>query len=217
MLVYPDNSPRGLTKENITAENNHWKPDMKAYPYNMSVMAVVELDGRELHDGDYELAAFADGECLGSARLLEVNGRHIAFLTITGDHSQDLNLRLFDAKTGREWAGSEEAMIFTENAVIGSLDTPFVIHFRGDTSVDEQRETNFTIFPNPVSEKLVVESEEPIRQCEVYTMTGVLLYSISDGSERIEIQVDHLPVGAYLIRLTSDGSTQTKCFIKNNK
>ena len=207
-LIYPDEPMRGELKENITSEHNHWRPDMQAYPDNMSVMAVVELDGVELHDGEYELAAFAEGECRGSVRLAEVNGRHIAFLTVMGDTPQNLSLRLYDAKTGQEWIDAEEAMTFTANAVIGGLEVPIVIHFRGNTSVEESL-NSIQLFPNPVGQGeefsigIHLESNAPIK-VEVISTLGSVISTEVVTKWPLTCKAP-LVSGVYTLRITAKG------------
>ncbi|MBQ6772115.1 MAG: leucine-rich repeat protein, partial [Bacteroidales bacterium] len=101
-LVYPNNGTRTDLRDNQTTENNHWQPNLNAYPDNMSVMAVVELDGEELASERYELAAFANGECRGSARLMYVEplDRYMAFLTVAGDEATGLHFGLYNVETG---------------------------------------------------------------------------------------------------------------------
>lgn len=101
-LVYSEaNRSVGLV-ENVTNEDNHWTADYHAYPGNMTVMAVVEFDDVELQGENYEIAAFANSECRGSARLMYVApiNRYIAFLTIVGDEASELRFSLYDSETG---------------------------------------------------------------------------------------------------------------------
>jgi len=75
---------------------------MKAYPDNMTVIAVVALDNAMLHSEQYELAVFANDECRGSAKLMYVApiDQYVAFLTIYGETTADLRFALYDAMTG---------------------------------------------------------------------------------------------------------------------
>ena len=101
-FTYPSGGSKGELKPNQTADYNHWVPNLTAYPDNMSVMAVVELDDVELQGENYELAAFANGECRGSASLMYVEplNRHIAFLTVAGNEAVELHFGLYNTETG---------------------------------------------------------------------------------------------------------------------
>ena len=152
-FTYPDSNRRGEVRANLTPENNHWIPNTYAYPDNMTVMAVVELDDKELTSDRYELAAFtANGECRGSVKLMyaEPLHRHVAFLTISGKDAAELSFRLYDTETGMEYYDAEESFDFVANAIVGEADNLYTIHFRGTMGVDEFA-GRVKIYPNPVN------------------------------------------------------------------
>ena len=152
-FTYPDNGRGGEPKKNLTADHNHWKPNTFAYPDNMTVMAVVELNDEELSNENYELAVFAtNGECRGSVKLTyaEPINRHVAFLTISGKDAAELNFRLYDMETGMEYYDAEESLDFVANAIIGEADDLYTIHFRGTTGMDELV-GKVQVYPNPVN------------------------------------------------------------------
>ncbi len=132
-LTYPNGGSKEDLKANQTTENNHWQPNLNAYPDNMSVMAIVELDGEELQGEHYELAAFANGEVRGSARLLYVEplNRYIAFLTVAGDEAAELHFGLYNAETGEVETQCVASLQYETNAVVGSFAEPYVVCFRG--------------------------------------------------------------------------------------
>ena len=157
-LTFPSGGAKGELRPNLTAENNHWQPNLSAYPDNMTVIAVVEFDEEEPAlqqaqgpDETYELAAFANGECRGSVRLLYVEplNRYVAFLTVAGDEIAELRFGLFNTETGEEYHNAEETLTYESNAVVGNLDAPYVIRFRSNTGLDDLN-NRIQVFPNPV-------------------------------------------------------------------
>lgn len=86
-------------------------------------------------------------------------------------------------------------------------------HFSG-TGVDENDGGGLVLYPNPVNDKLIVESTGAIRSCEVYSITGQLVLSITNWSERLEVPVEALPQGTYLVKLVADKFVQTRKFVK---
>jgi hypothetical protein len=60
----------------------------------------------------------------------------------------------------------------------------------------------------------MVKSPMPIRQCEVYSITGQRLLLMKDCGELFEIKVHELAPGSYLVRLTSENNIELKKFIK---
>ena len=149
-VTFTYGAERGELMANQKADNNHWVPNLHAYPDNMNVMAVIELNDEELRGENFELAAFANGECRGSARLLYVApiDRYIAFLTVAGESEAELYFGLYDAETGLELLDAAETLDFTVNAVVGSFDEPFVVHFRNTTGTDEDI-LSMQVYPNP--------------------------------------------------------------------
>jgi len=96
-----------------------------------------------------------------------------------------------------------------------SMTAPQTFVFMNNLAVDENEDGSLVVYPNPVIDRLTVESEEVIRQCEVYSLTGELIFTFSNGAEKAEISVESLPAGTYLLRLVTDNATQTFPFVKN--
>lgn len=74
----------------------------------------------------------------------------------------------------------------------------------------------FTLYPNPVKDKLTVESGQMIDHYEVYSILGEKVSCHETNAAVFEINVNELPQGVYFIRLHSDGMIQTKRFIKGS-
>jgi hypothetical protein len=150
-FTYPNGRNEGETMGYI-AENNHWTADYNAYPNNMTITAVVELDDVELSSDHYELAAFANAECRGSVRLMYVAplNRYMAFLTVAGDESAELTFGLYNTENGAVETVCTPSLQYETNAIVGSLEMPYVIRFRGTTGVDDWSD-NLHVFPNPVA------------------------------------------------------------------
>ncbi len=207
-LTYPTGSKGEILAENITAENNHWVPDMHAYSDNMTVTAVVELDDEELKSENYELAAFANGECRGSVKLMYIEplNRHIAFLTIAGEGTETLSFGLYNTQTGEEIHDAEEWINFNNNATLGDLRTPYVIHFRGLTGLDEWA-NNIHVFPNPVARgemvRLGITGEELGKvQIEIINALGVVETQSVASQQTITAP---MVAGVYTLRITVEG------------
>ncbi len=222
-LLYNSNSSNNFTlsypaakseilAENITADNNHWVPDMHAYPDNMTVTAVVELDDEELQSENYELAAFANGVCRGSAKLMYVEplNRYVAFLTIAGDEASELHFGLYDAETDNEETCHGASLQYETNAIIGNLNEPCVIRFRSTTGVEEYC-NRMHIYPNPVNRgevlTLTLPAVETLRatsvQVEIVNVFGVVVETLRATA----VQTIAAPnvAGVYTLRITVEG------------
>ena len=166
-------TPSRMTEVEANITEAHWNANYNAYPTNMTVLAVVELNGEELSSANYELAAFANGECRGSVQMMYVEplDRYMALLTIAGEEAAELHFGLYDAETGEEYLNADEVLGFEADAIVGNVDAPFVIRFRGTTGVDELSKS-LQVYPNPVEANSVFS---------VGSLTDV------DGEVRVEI------------------------------
>ena len=204
-LIYPQAS-RGETKANLTAENNHWVPDMREYPTNMTVMAVVELDGEEITTDNYELAVFANGECRGSVNLLYVEpiDRHVAFMTITGEDEDNLSFALYDKITGIENFNTENRVVFHTDDMLGDFDNPYVVRFGNVESGDVK------IYPNPVKAGETINVIVPEKAVlEIVNTLGEVVgtQTLSEGDNIVKTPATP---GVYMLRIISNGN-DVKC------
>ena len=207
-LVYPDGSRN--TEAATSAKATHWTNDIHTYPHNMTVMAVVELNDEELNSENYELAAFANGECRGSAKLTYVEplDRHVAFLTVSGKDAAELTFRLYDTENGTEYYDAEETLIFTVNATVGEPEDVFVVHFRGATGMDELS-SSVQVYPNPVkggeqfSIRMKAESKSPI-QVELVNAMGVETLRATSAQMPAMLTAPSV-AGVYTLRITVEG------------
>ncbi len=208
-LFYPDGGRS--TETPASSKAMHWTNDIHAYPHNMTVMAVVELDDVELTTDNYELSAFdANGECRGSAKLTYVEplDRHVVFLTIAGNDTAELNFGLYNVETGREYFSGEEALVYVTNATIGNPEEPYVVRFRGTTGMEEL-DDRVQIFPNPVqageciSINIADETKSPIR-VEIVNAMGVETLRATSVQTPAMLTAPSA-VGVYTMRITVEG------------
>ena len=208
-------------KANLTAEHNHWVPDIHAYPNNMSIMAVVELNGEELQDERYELAVFNGSECRGSARLAYVPSlrRYVAFLTVTGEDDVDLYLALYDTLTGKAYYNTTDCPNFEANAVLGSLSMPFVARFGSATELDELDAPNIELYPNPVLVGHLFQMEMPAdcqgARVSIVNALGAVISTTDVYDEPATLRAPAVP-GVYTVRIvTEKQGTFTRKLIVN--
>jgi hypothetical protein len=208
-FTYPDNGKGGALKDNLTAENNHWVLNVYAYPDNMTVMAVVDLNDVELNSGHYELAAFANGECRGSVKLIfaEPLNHYVAFLTISGKDAAELSFRLYDTETGKEYYDAEESLNFVANAIVGDANDLYVVHFRGAAGMDEFA-NSVQVYPNPVAPgerfSIIVNAEckVPVR-VEIVNALGATV-SVETSAQIPGSIVAPITAGIYTVRIITE-------------
>ena len=206
----------GELKRNVTAESNHWVPDMHKYTNNMNVMAVVELDDVELRDSGYELAVFAGNECRGSVRLVYVEpiDRYVAFLTVAGREATDLQFVLFDADENREYGNAKESLVFESDAVVGNTKSMMTVHFA--RCEQENDWSMIAVYPNPAdggehfSIVLPAASDQKVR-VEIINELGAVVSVAQSSSLPMEMKAPATP-GLYTLKIVAEGNAV--CFRK---
>ena len=89
-----------------------------------------------------------------------------------------------------------------------------VAHFEYTEGIGEQSANSLVIYPNPVSDKLTVESQDAIGTVEIYNLMGAVVYSQKNCGNKVEINTTDLQSGIYFIRLMNDKVSETRRFVK---
>ena len=210
-LVYPTPSSKGSVKSNVTTDNNHWTADYSKYPMNMTMIAVVE--GAE---SAYEVAAFADGECRGSARPIYVEAldSYIMFMTISGEDNETLTFKYYDIETGETYAITDE-FTFSVNATVGDVMNPYVMT-RGALGIDDLS-SSINIYPNPVDNELFLATEVRVEEIAIYDVYGrtTTVYGLQTTDFVHSIDVADLEAGVYFVNIKTENGNIVKRFVKN--
>lgn len=198
--------------ENITSENNHYRPNSDSYADNMTIAAVLELDGEELRSDEYELAAFVGDECRGSVRLMYVEplGRYIAFLTVFGEQSETLSFRLTN---GTQSSMSSDDMAYVADGVAGTMTEPVTLRF-GTLSVDDNEPLNVVVYPNPSDGVFNIQGQG-IRKIEVFNPYGQIVLSKEISDDFLQIDLGSCAKGIYMLRVITDKGMAQKQIIKH--
>ena len=177
----------------------------------MTMIAVVE--GAE---SAYEVAAFVDGECRGSARPIYVEAldSYIMFMTISGEDGETLTFKYYDVNTGETYAIVDE-FIFSVNATVGDVMNPYVMT-RGAMGVDELS-SSINIYPNPVDNELFLATEVRVEEIAIYDVYGrtTTVYGLQTTDFVHSIDVADLEAGVYFVNIKTENGNVVKRFIKN--
>ncbi len=197
-LVFADNSTKEMTKENVTTENNRWTPNESKYPTNMTMIAVVELDS------NFEVAAFSDGECRGSARPVHIEelDKNIVFMTIYGEGDETINFRYYDINNDEEYVITN-TMIFGANSTVGDLMEPYVLKL-ATVNIDEHSENVINIYPNPADRNTEIHFATECEKIEVYNSLGVKISEYENVNHIDGIKTS----GVYMIKVIMNGDVK---------
>ena len=85
----------------------------------------------------------------------------------------------------------------------------------GGTGVEEANMTlSAEVYPNPTHDKLFIKASESVNTIEIISMTGTLVERHACWSDYMEIDVQNLSPGMYIIRLVGNHEVETKRFVK---
>ena len=71
-----------------------------------------------------------------------------------------------------------------------------------------------TLFPNPVSNELNIDSKDNIKEVTVFNLTGQQLFSKKGNSKTSKIDVSNLKSGIYIVEVKTDKTSKTYKVIK---
>ncbi len=192
--------PATTRGNNETEVATHYSVDYTKYPFNMTMVAVV--DGAM--DDNYEVAALVNGEVRGSARpvYVEVLDAYMLFLTISGDNVEEVSFKYYDLTTGEEY-DLVNRIDYSNNAMVGSVNEPYVLS-RGTTGIGDATMSQVNIYPNPTTTGTEINLEAVCDTVEVFNALGVKVaeYQNVDSIDALET------AGIYVIRITNDGNVQ---------
>ena len=182
---------------------NYWFADATQYPNNMSIVAMLSIDG-EIVKGNYEVAAFANGECRGSARpiYIEAIDTYVLYMTIYGDEVEELTFMYYDIDTDTEYE-LNNVMNYSNDAIVGTLSDPYIFSMNilgiGENSID-----NINIYPNPTTTDREINLQATCDKVEVFNALGVKVaeYHNVDTLDALET------AGIYVIRITNDNAVK---------
>ena len=198
---------------NITPKDNIFTPEDAEFESNMLVMAVININGVELHSDDYELVAFVDNECRGSVKLMYIEplDRYLAFLLVYGDANENIVFALTD---GTETLWSDDMMVYSSDAIVGNLSDPATIQF-GALGLDDNEVARADVYPNPTQGVFNVKSQG-IRKIEVVNVYGQIVMSKDVYADNMQVDLGENSPGTYLLRLFTDNGIVVKNLFKNN-
>lgn len=212
-LLYQSASKGDPLLANITSNNNTFLPNDESYAYNMTVTAIVELEGNELRSSDYELAAFVNNHCRGSVKLLYIEplDRYLAFLLISGENEENISFALTD---GNEVSWSNDRLMFNIDGIVGSPTEPAILHF-GPLGISEDGLSVVNVYPNPSKDVFNIEGNN-IKKIEVINALGQIVISKEVKEDNLQIDLSNNAIGVYVLRVITNNGITTKQLIKNN-
>ena len=206
-----------------------WEVDARAYPYNMTVTAALEVGGVPLNDDRFVLAAMMGDEVRGVAQVQYVEGvdKHLVFLMVYGNEidSGPLTFRVFDMAKN-EVRAVDGTIGFAPDLVAGSIMEPVTFKL-GDKVAGGSLPTEFSLSqnaPNPPKGRIVIRYALPTGQrvvLKLHDLAGREVMRLVDGDRppgfhTVTLDASSLASGLYFYRIQAGGFTQSRKMIVVN-
>ena len=116
----------------------HWTP-VSGIQNNMTVSAVLYVNGEEQHADYVEIGAFCGEDCRAAALPYEVEGEQVYFLTIRGNAGEAITFRLYDHQLQAELDYvCEQTYTFVVDDILGEWPDWYPIRFNTPISTTVQ-------------------------------------------------------------------------------
>ena len=80
----------------------------------------------------------------------------------------------------------------------------------------EEMNASFNVYPNPVNDRLYIETEATIESVTIYTVTGAMVgqQTTVNGQQTLSIDVTNLNSGVYFVKVVTENGESVQRFIK---
>lgn len=85
----------------------------------------------------------------------------------------------------------------------------------GTTGLAQLEDVKVNVYPNPVTDRLLVSSDFKINNLEIYNTQGMLVWSTKADAVRVEVPTENLHSGVYVVRVaTEKGLSAQRCIVR---
>lgn len=183
-------------------ESYYWKSNVNAFADNMVVVAKAYVADEEQYNGELELGAFVNGECRGKAHLkyFEPLNQYVALMSVAGEKGDVVEFGLVNASRNQISLDCSDIVVFESDAVVGSLDEPFEVHF---SAMQEFSRSQLEMFPNPVSRNETVSfnlpDDEMVKEVVVTNAVGAV---VKHNASSLTMIGEGMPMsGVYMVKV----------------
>lgn len=174
--------------------------DIHKYGMIMPVVAtLINTDGLQLDNEDYQVAAFCGTECRGIGRV--VSG--LVMMNVYGNVNDPITFQVTDAD-GENSFDNNASLIFNEN-VVGDIFNPYAITINTQSGIaDVKYEGNIKVSVDGDMLRIKGIAADKINFVEVYDINGRKLIRESHVSES-GIRISNLTNGVYVVIVNGNG------------
>ncbi|TMM30537.1 T9SS type A sorting domain-containing protein [Polaribacter aestuariivivens] len=180
--------------------------------YQSTMGIIAEVHGSEAYT--YVKVYDIDNNLRGISKIEQVNNKRLAFINVFSNVDEQLSYRLSDDFNNE--INLTENVIFTEDAVLGTLKTPIQLNQKA-LSTDSSIFKSVTLYPNPFSSEIIINSGDGTRISKIilYNTLGKKVLEQTVNSSNAKLNTDAIVAGVYMIKLINDkGNFITKKMVK---
>jgi hypothetical protein len=204
-----------------------WTVDAYANEYNMTITAVLKVNGIESGRNVW-VGAFVNGNCVGlSSPQYVVNGTlPRIFITLhgnTSDNGKNIEFFIYDSINDSIYTPVYQPITFTADGINGSIENAFELLLSDPSllSVKHIHATGYLLYqnqPNPFNTHTLIRfklpKEEPVT-LRVYDITGKMVQELvnrilPEGTHQAVFEHGNLPSGIYFYQMRAGEFVQTR-------
>lgn len=208
---YPAKSAvlRSLVSKNVAPQTAYSPVSASTYSGNMTMVAMVK-NGVDILD-NVQVGIFDKaGVCRAAAATTEDS---YAFLTILGETTGD-SLFIKVIYNGEEYVLNQE-LTYTEDAIHGSLNDPYIIQLTPVNGLPTQLSTSVSIYPTLVENSMNVKCESAkVLNYSIIDYAGRVIEQTEVNSSEFSINASSLSQGIYVLQLETESGLLIKRFTK---
>lgn len=174
--------------------------DIHKYGVIMPVVATINgIDGSQLDNEDYQVAAFCGTECRGIGRI--VNG--LVMMNVYGNPDDDITFNVTDAD-GELSFSNNSSLKFSER-VVGDIFNPYVLMINSQSGVNDVKyDGNIKVAVEDDMLRIKGIAPDDIDLVEIYDIKGQKLIRETNVSES-GIRISSLTNGVYVVIVKGNG------------
>ena len=222
VLIYPESSLYGSSTFRLDKNhysNGKWPVNSNKHEYSMNIIAEIDFDNQNI---DNILGAFNKSECMGNISVSVISqDKSLYFLTVYGDYDYLMRFEYLDSESEVVYS-SNNRLPFERNAIIGSIENPYIISLSNSDVTNENR-FSLLVYPNPFNSSFEVEFFLEAYcnvELNIYDVMGrkvdeTLNYSLSAGANIIQMDLENIKTGVYFIELKVGDKINKQLIIKS--
>lgn len=101
-------------------------------------------------------------------------------------------------------------VVFIQDSDTKEVMNSYTVNLGQVVGVAEMGEQYSRIYPNPATDKVSIESESTLKNISIFNLNGQKVYEIALDQNNVDLNVEQLEAGMYMIRLETENGTKVE-------